>query len=148
MEAFEQAKKEFSGLGGAVYGSANLWRHSPGQSKLEGLLNSLIADIDGSVSEGARQTNQNFIPSASDLGSEERLNSKKEALDNWLKSKLASPTATSAGIFLDKYSKTALPKDYVAPPKMILMKDKSGAQHMVPENNVEKAIKQFKWKKM
>jgi len=99
MAAFDQANKDLEA------GSFNL--NPASVDSLHQLMLPLFKDIDGTVRQAAMDESfKNLTPKRTDF-TENRVKTRRQALQDWVTSKAAAPNAKAYGIDLDKYQSTA-----------------------------------------
>jgi len=105
LSAFDQAQKDTSGMG-----AATSMGYEPGSVKrLKQLMLPNFKTIDGTVRQAAMDESfNNIIPVGTDTS--DRLNQKKQALQQWMTSETAAPTAKGHGIDLSRFAGTAPPQ--------------------------------------
>lgn len=102
LEAFDNSSKEQT----VLKTGAGLLRTSPNVGALHQLMLPSFKDIDSTVRQAAMdETFHNLTPQSGD--SEYKIQTKKQALINWLDSKKAAPTAKAYGIDLSHFRSTS-----------------------------------------
>lgn len=105
VENFDAVAKAMKSAGGL--GRLGVAAYSPAQLQaLEAELGSTVGDMEGTVREAAMHNVKNaYLPRATDTA--ERLDKRREELNNYLKLKSAAPRAKSYGLDLDKFQSTS-----------------------------------------
>jgi len=99
MAAFDQANKDLSLM------SADI--NPPSVDQLHQLIMPLFDSLDGTVRQAAMdETFKNITPRRTDI-TQNRVDTRRQGLQDWLTSKKAAPISRSFGIDLDKYQSTA-----------------------------------------
>lgn len=106
LDAFDQAAKEQRVLAGGNPKNLIPGVNSQGVGSLHQLLLPNFKSIDGTVRQAAMdETFKNLTPQAFD--NDARIEQKRQALQDWLRSEAAAPTAKGYGIDLSKFRSTS-----------------------------------------
>jgi hypothetical protein len=136
MAAFEEASHNHSHLKDYVPGMPNR-----AQQQLHALLGPTFKDIEGSVRQGAMENLfKNVIPNFSD--SKADIEAKKQALQGYLTSKSAAPTAKNYGIDLSKFRSTStMPSTFLKPRQQQVLQQFKQMNPGVPDDKAIEFLK-------
>lgn len=106
LDAFDQAASDTDGLGRI----GSMIRTPRSVNALHGNLMTTLQDVEGSVREAAAQSlKDNFTPKGSDTSDDKA--TRRQALSDYLDSKMSAPIARGNGIDLTKFSRTSSPPE-------------------------------------
>lgn len=108
LAAFDRAADEMHSGGTGVLNAATLGHYeSPGQKALMQLLLPNFKQIDGTVRQAAMdETFKNVVPTGWNM--KDAVQSKRQALVNWMQSEMSAPITKGNGIDLSRFASTSL----------------------------------------